>query len=97
MSSHSEPIGVYWDIENCRVPRGTSAVAVVNKIRERFYPGRREVEFMCVCDTTKEKKEILEELNKAQVSFYCCCDCCCCYFVTVVVIVVAIILVTFLP
>ncbi|XP_057311625.1 meiosis regulator and mRNA stability factor 1-like isoform X1 [Hydractinia symbiolongicarpus] len=68
MSSHSEPIGVYWDIENCRVPRGTSAVAVVNKIRERFYPGRREVEFMCVCDTTKEKKEILEELNKAQIN-----------------------------
>lgn len=62
-----EPIGVFWDIENCQVPKGKSALAIVKKIRETFYPGRREVEFMCVCDTKKEKKEILEELNKSQV------------------------------
>ena len=63
----AEPIGVFWDIENCRIPKGKSATAIVNRIREVFYPGRREVEFMCVCDTTKEKKEVLEELNRAQV------------------------------
>jgi Protein of unknown function DUF88. len=63
----AEPIGVFWDIENCQVPRGISALAIVQKIRKTFYPGRREVDFMCVCDTTKEKKEVLEELNRAQV------------------------------
>lgn len=64
-----EPIGVFWDIENCPVPRGKSASAVVQKIRKEFFSGKREVEFMCVCDISKEKKEVIEELNKAQVRF----------------------------
>ncbi|XP_022794519.1 meiosis regulator and mRNA stability factor 1-like [Stylophora pistillata] len=64
----AEPIGVFWDIENCPVPRGKSASAVVQKIRREFFTGKREVEFMCVCDISKEKKEIIEELNKAQVT-----------------------------
>lgn len=64
-----EPIGVFWDIENCPVPRGKSASAVVQKIRKEFFSGKREVEFMCVCDINKEKKEVIEELNKAQVRF----------------------------
>ena len=62
-----EPIGVFWDIENCPVPRGKSASAVVQKIRKEFFSGKREVEFMCVCDINKEKKEVIEELNKTQV------------------------------
>lgn len=66
--SETEPIGVFWDIENCPVPRGKSASAVVQKIRKEFFTGKREVEFMCVCDISKEKKEVIEELNKAQVS-----------------------------
>ena len=65
-----EPIGVFWDIENCTVPRGKSASAVVQKIRKEFFSGKREVEFMCVCDINKEKKEVIEELNKAQVSVF---------------------------
>lgn len=65
-----EPIGVFWDIENCPVPRGKSASAVVQKIRKEFFSGKREVEFMCVCDISKEKKEVIEELNKAQVRFF---------------------------
>ncbi|XP_066927904.1 meiosis regulator and mRNA stability factor 1-like [Clytia hemisphaerica] len=64
----AEPIGVFWDIENCQVPKGKSALAIVQKIRKTFYPGCREVEFMCVCDTTKEKKEVLEELNRSQIN-----------------------------
>lgn len=62
-----EPIGVFWDIENCPVPRGRSALDVVQKIRKEFFGGCREVEFMCVCDISKEKREVIEELNKAQV------------------------------
>lgn len=29
-------IGVFWDIENCSVPRGKSALTVVQRIREEF-------------------------------------------------------------
>ncbi|XP_033736360.1 meiosis regulator and mRNA stability factor 1-like isoform X2 [Pecten maximus] len=61
------PIGVFWDIENCNVPRWKSAISIVRCIRERFFIGRREVEFLCVCDTTKENKQVIQDLNAAQV------------------------------
>lgn len=64
-----EPVGVFWDFENCAIPRGKSARAVVQKIRSVFLEKKREAEFMCVCDTGKEKKTVIEELNQAQVSF----------------------------
>ncbi|XP_045606696.1 meiosis regulator and mRNA stability factor 1 isoform X2 [Procambarus clarkii] len=62
------PIGVFWDIENCQVPKGLSATHVVQAIRARYFNEHREVEFMCVCDTLKENSKILEELNDAQVN-----------------------------
>lgn len=62
------PIGVFWDIENCSVPTGRSAVAVVQRIREKFFKGHREAEFICVCDISKENKEVIQELNNCQVS-----------------------------
>jgi len=61
-------IGVFWDIENCHVPHGKSALALVYRIRERFFIGHREVEFMCVCDTSKESRVVIQELNYAQVT-----------------------------
>ncbi|CAL4066462.1 unnamed protein product, partial [Meganyctiphanes norvegica] len=65
-SGRLPPIGVFWDIENCQVPKGLSATHVVQAVRSRFFEGRREAEFMCVCDTLKENSTILEELNDAQ-------------------------------
>lgn len=62
------PIGVFWDIENCSVPSGRSAVTVVKRIREKFFKGHREAEFICVCDISKENKEVIEELNNCQVT-----------------------------
>ena len=61
------PIGVFWDIENCSVPKWRSALWVVQKIRTEFSQGHREVEFMCVCDASKESKVVIQELNSAQV------------------------------
>lgn len=61
------PIAVFWDIENCGVPCRKSALAVVSRIRERFFSGHREAEFMCVCDISKENREVIQELNYAQV------------------------------
>lgn len=62
------PIGVFWDIENCQVPRGKSATALVGRIRELFFGGHVEAEFLCVCDIRKELPEVVHELNLAQVT-----------------------------
>lgn len=62
------PIGVFWDIENCQVPKGRSAVSVAQLIRDQFFNGFREAEFIVVCDVKKENSQIIQELNDAQVS-----------------------------
>ncbi|CAL1297820.1 unnamed protein product [Larinioides sclopetarius] len=62
------PIGVFWDIENCQVPKGKSAIALVQNIRENFFKDHREAEFMCVCDINKESKVVIQELLFAQVT-----------------------------
>ena len=67
-----EPVGVFWDIENCPVPTEKSAFQVAAKMRREFIEGKREAEFMCVCDITKERREVTDDLNKAQVSISVC-------------------------
>jgi len=63
-----KPLGVFWDIENCNVPSGKSAMAVCDLIRkQKCFEGHREIEFAVVCDATKEPKAVLDELDKAQV------------------------------
>ena len=67
-SRQPEPVGLFWDIENCSVPANKSAFGVAAKMRRVFFEGKREAEFMVVCDITKERKEVTNALNKAQVS-----------------------------
>uniref|UniRef100_A0A3B3ZX49 Meiosis regulator and mRNA stability factor 1 n=1 Tax=Periophthalmus magnuspinnatus TaxID=409849 RepID=A0A3B3ZX49_9GOBI len=67
-SENIPPVGVFWDIENCSVPSGRSAAAVVERIRSRFFQGHREAEFICVCDISKESKCVIQELNNCQVT-----------------------------
>lgn len=62
------PIGVFWDIENCQVLKGRSAVTVTQVIRDKFFNGYREAEFIVVCDVQKESNQIMQELNDAQVN-----------------------------
>jgi meiosis arrest female protein 1 len=62
-----EPVGVFWDIENCPVPMDKSAFSLAAKMRRVFFEGKREAEFMCVCDVTKERKEVTNALHNAQV------------------------------
>ncbi|XP_043282127.1 meiosis regulator and mRNA stability factor 1 isoform X2 [Venturia canescens] len=62
------PIGVFWDIENCQVPKGRSAAAIAQVIRDTFFHGYREAEFIVVCDVQKENKQVMQELNNAQVN-----------------------------
>lgn len=61
-------LGVFWDIENCQVPKHKSASSVVWRIRELFYDAYKEVDFVVVCDVKKENPQIVQELNDAQVS-----------------------------
>ncbi|XP_067208207.1 meiosis regulator and mRNA stability factor 1 isoform X2 [Linepithema humile] len=68
LSAHLPPIGVFWDIENCQVPKGRSAIAVTQVIRDKFFNGYREAEFIVVCDVQKENNQIIQELNDAQVN-----------------------------
>ncbi|XP_018313863.1 meiosis arrest female protein 1 homolog isoform X4 [Mycetomoellerius zeteki] len=67
-SNHLPPIGVFWDIENCQVPKGRSAIGVTQLIRDKFFDGYREAEFIVVCDVQKENSQIIQELNDAQVN-----------------------------
>ncbi|XP_050346256.1 meiosis regulator and mRNA stability factor 1 [Nymphalis io] len=69
----SVPVGIFWDIENCQVPRGCSAIDVVAAIRAKFLTGRREADFVVVCDVRKETPNRLQELNDAQVSLIHVC------------------------
>ncbi|CAG9094078.1 unnamed protein product [Plutella xylostella] len=71
--STNVPIGIFWDIENCQVPRGCSAIDVVSAIRSKFLQGRREADFVVVCDVRKESPLRLQELNDAQVNLIHVC------------------------
>ncbi|KAH0546369.1 meiosis regulator and mRNA stability factor 1 isoform X1 [Cotesia glomerata] len=68
LQHYMSPIGVFWDIENVRVPRGKSASSIVQIIRDKFFRGYREAEFIVVCDVNRESKQVIQELNDAQVS-----------------------------
>ncbi|KAF6201726.1 hypothetical protein GE061_004121 [Apolygus lucorum] len=66
-SERLPPIGVFWDIENCQIPHGKSALTIVQAIRNTFFEEYREAEFTVVCDVHKESPIIIQELNDAQV------------------------------
>lgn len=64
------PLGIYWDIENCQVPKHRNAAALVQKIREVFLEKHRESEFVVVCDIKKESPQIIQELHDSQVNYF---------------------------
>ncbi|CAB3253482.1 unnamed protein product [Arctia plantaginis] len=67
-------IGIFWDIENVQIPRGCSAIDIVAAIRSKFVrDGKREADFVVVCDVKKEATQKLLELNDAQVSLIHVC------------------------
>ena len=51
-----------------QVPKGKSAIAITQIIREKFFSGYREAEFIVVCDVLRENSRVMKELNNAQVS-----------------------------
>ncbi|XP_037513949.1 uncharacterized protein LOC119390409 [Rhipicephalus sanguineus] len=68
VSSSTSMISVFWDIENCAVPNGVPAYEIVRKVRQRFYEGYREADFVVACDTARMSPAVIAELNEAQVT-----------------------------
>lgn len=53
-----------------QVPKGRSAVVIAQAIRDKFFVGYRETEFLVVCDVKKENAQVIQELNDAQVIYF---------------------------
>ncbi|KAL1485435.1 hypothetical protein MTO96_031955 [Rhipicephalus appendiculatus] len=68
VSSSTSMISVLWDIENCAVPNGVPAYEIVLKVRQTFYAGHREADFVVACDTARMSSAVIAELNEAQVT-----------------------------
>lgn len=66
--SSLKAVGVFWDIENCCVPKGRSALKIIERIRERYFQDYREAEFICVCDINKEADTTIKDLNDGQIN-----------------------------
>lgn len=62
------PIGIFWDIENCQVPKNKCASNLVHRIREIFMVHYREAEFVVVCDVKKENAQVIQDLHDTQVN-----------------------------
>lgn len=62
------PAGVFWDIENCSIPRGTNILSLVSRIRDviRHY-AFIERQFVVVCDVYGVNTYVINELNKLQI------------------------------
>ncbi|KAH8038260.1 hypothetical protein HPB51_000233 [Rhipicephalus microplus] len=61
-------ISVFWDIENCAVPNGVPAYDIVRKVRQTFYKGLREADFLVACDISRMKPTVMSELTEAHVT-----------------------------
>lgn len=61
-------ISVFWDIENCAVPNGVPAYDIVRKVRQTFYKGQREADFLVACDIGRMKPAVVGELTEAHVT-----------------------------
>ena len=67
-SESLEKVGIFWDIENIIIPDDKSPAGVVRVLREKFVCDKREVEFQCVCDTHKEQRSTVDQLNSSLVT-----------------------------
>ncbi|CAL1282709.1 unnamed protein product [Larinioides sclopetarius] len=68
-SLFTQTVGFFWDLENLQVPRGKSGCKLIYRLREKFLTeDKAESEFIIVCDATREKIEVLDDLNEAQES-----------------------------
>ncbi|CAK8682304.1 unnamed protein product [Clavelina lepadiformis] len=60
-------IAIFWDIENCQVPRGVSAEAVVSKLRNKIFDGYQGIEIIAACSEKAISSETRNELHQSGV------------------------------
>ncbi|XP_044005441.1 uncharacterized protein LOC122850347 [Aphidius gifuensis] len=60
-------MALFWDIENVRVPKGKTAEVLTQIARSTFSNGYNEIEFVVVCDVTKETEKDIKDLIKSKV------------------------------
>ncbi|KFM66123.1 hypothetical protein X975_02723, partial [Stegodyphus mimosarum] len=59
---------VCWDIENCSLPSTKSAVDFVKHVRNKFYDGRTETQFIVACDVSNLNDALVKDLDEASVT-----------------------------
>lgn len=70
-----KPVGVFWDIENCSIPRGANILGLVGQIRSLFNQfNLTEREFVVVCDVYGINHTTINELNDMQVNIIHVCS-----------------------
>ena len=58
-------VGIFWDIENVRMPRGLNPAMLITKLREKFVDTSSkfcEKHFYVVCDVKEESYQIMKQL-----------------------------------
>ena len=57
-------IAIFWDIENCPVPRGVRTSTFVQRLRQKFCSGHKELEFLAINNGQNRRLNCeLHELN----------------------------------
>lgn len=68
-------LGVFWDLENCGIPRGLNVCILVNKIRAIFgLYNFLEREFSVVGDVYGTNNNVINDLNAMQLNFVHVCS-----------------------
>ncbi|CAL1525932.1 unnamed protein product [Lymnaea stagnalis] len=72
-----ELIGVFWDLQNCPVPRNKSAADIIERIRAKYIlvdANNVEKCFYCITDVTKEHKKTREAITSCGVDLLHMCS-----------------------
>uniref|UniRef100_T1ILD4 Meiosis regulator and mRNA stability factor 1 n=1 Tax=Strigamia maritima TaxID=126957 RepID=T1ILD4_STRMM len=61
-------IGLFWDIENCPVPKEKSVLYFVKKLRDLFFEGYTQDKFIVVCNAYNQPPAITKDLRDVGVT-----------------------------
>jgi meiosis arrest female protein 1 len=62
-----QSVGIFWDIENCNIPKNKDVTQLLKVIRKRAigdHWNTKIKEFECVCNTSKLCRQTVDYLNR---------------------------------
>jgi len=68
--NNCRPIGIFWDLETCRIPDGKSVKQLVKRIIDYIIVDQMidKIDvFYCFCDSIKLTKRLINQLNQSNV------------------------------